>query len=307
MKLTLLHCTGPTPSGFPKAADVSKLVDKRGGITLPSFGSIIKKRREELGLSYNDIVKQTDFTESAIRNWESNIRNPSLQHYNQLLDILKLDKTKYPELQEAEREITGKGKSHVSGEGKDNTWNSGYKLDYDYTKPATEQAKRLEGAYAGFQPKPAVELILTVMKPLSEKTFVDQALSNGKGCTWLDDCRIPYQNEQDKDIRPNEEISIHKPHVYGWREGEIHCRGEGNDKGRFPANLLVEDNVLNDGSVHKSGKFENHHIIDSEKTRQIYGKFARDMKTELKKSYGTLVPSHAISLLTLGLKKHFRF
>ena len=63
----------------------------------------------------------------------------------------------------------------------------------------TEQAKRLQGAYAGFQPKPAVELILTVMKPLKEKTFVDQALSNGKGVTWLDHPRIPYQSEDDAD------------------------------------------------------------------------------------------------------------
>src|SRR5713226_4000788 len=49
----------------------------------------------------------------------------------------------------------------------------------------------LAGAYAGFRPKPAVEIIIVAMKPLSEKTFVDQALKNGKGVTWLDDCRIP--------------------------------------------------------------------------------------------------------------------
>ncbi|MBP1611297.1 MAG: hypothetical protein H6Q04_3532 [Acidobacteria bacterium] len=32
------------------------------------------------------------------------------------------------------------------------------------------------------------------MKPLKEKTFTEQAESNGKGITWLDDCRIPDQD-----------------------------------------------------------------------------------------------------------------
>ena len=87
------------------------------------------------------------------------------------------------------------------------------------TEPVTEDAKRFEGAYAGFQPKPAVEVILVVMKPCKERTYVGQALNNGKGITWIDDCRIPS-----------------------------------NAEGRFPANLLVSDNVLDDGKKHTSGK-----------------------------------------------------
>src|SRR6266852_476165 len=61
--------------------------------------------------------------------------------------------------------------------------------------PQSDHAKELDGSYGGFQPKPAVEVILVAMKPLSEKTFVDQTLKNGKGVTWLDDCRIPYEYE----------------------------------------------------------------------------------------------------------------
>lgn len=58
----------------------------------------------------------------------------------------------------------------------------------------TDAAKTLDGSYGGFQPKPAVEVIIVAMKPLSEKTFVDQALANEKGITWLDDCRIPIHD-----------------------------------------------------------------------------------------------------------------
>lgn len=77
------------------------------------------------------------------------------------------------------------------------------------------KAKNLRnGSFVGYQPKPAVEVILVVMKPLSQKSYTDQALNNGKGITWLSECRI--------------------------------------DK-RFPANLLVSDDVLNDGKNYKSG------------------------------------------------------
>ena len=79
------------------------------------------------------------------------------------------------------------------------------------TQPATEIAKALDGAYAGFQPKPAVEVIIVAMKPCTKRTYTEQAQTNGKGVTWLDDCRIP-SNE--------------------------------NGIGRFPSNLLVSDCVL---------------------------------------------------------------
>lgn len=80
----------------------------------------------------------------------------------------------------------------------------------------TEEGKRLSGAYGGFQPKPAVEVVIVAMKPLSNKTFVENALNNGKGVTWLDDCRIPPST--------------------------------GETESRFMSNLLVQDNHLGDNS-----------------------------------------------------------
>jgi len=120
------------------------------------------------------------------------------------------------------------------------------------TAPATPQAKALDGSYGGFQPKPAVEIIIVAMKPLSEKTFVDQALRNRKGITWLDDGRIPYESEVDKDIleaKASKVFSGVKP--FGGVNG-IGSALKPNNQGRFPANLLVSDDVLNDGRVTKS-------------------------------------------------------
>ena len=62
-----------------------------------------------------------------------------------------------------------------------------------------DEAKKLDGSYAGYQPKPAVEVVIVAMKPLEKKGYLDQALDNGKGVTWLDSCRIPFAGMSDMD------------------------------------------------------------------------------------------------------------
>lgn len=119
------------------------------------------------------------------------------------------------------------------------------------TDPATDAAKALDGSYAGFQPKPAVEVIIVAMKPLSEKTYVDQALANGKGVTWLDDGRIPTTDTATSD-RYKSPINNSQNQIYA-KKGDMPAQ-EVAPQGRFPANILVSDDVLNDGRVIKGGK-----------------------------------------------------
>lgn len=103
------------------------------------------------------------------------------------------------------------------------------------TEPATDEAKALDGSYGGFQPKPAVEVIIVAMKPLSEKTYVDQALKNGKGITWLDDCRVGKEGARFNGRSVDSDIYG----KYGTsKPAEVY------DKGRFPANLIISDNIL---------------------------------------------------------------
>lgn len=110
------------------------------------------------------------------------------------------------------------------------------------------KAKNLkDGSYTGFQPKPAVEVILVVMKPLSKKSFTDQALANGKGITWLDDCRIPFDEPPKRFGHTTK-----NPNPMGWNKPLDDRTYEINQKGRFPANLLASDDVLNDGKITKS-------------------------------------------------------
>lgn len=121
-------------------------------------------------------------------------------------------------------------------------------------EPITTEAKQLDGAYGGFQPKPAVEVIIVAMKDIAEATYTEQALKTGKGVTWLDKCRVPHAEE----IRECERLPTSTYSAYAKRVGGQGFEGlapsrtaSPSEKGRFPANLIVSDNALDDGRITK--------------------------------------------------------
>ena len=173
----------------------------------------------------------------------------------------------------AEREVVGKGRAGL--EKNSPAHDGGFKSEDNITAPATPEAKALDGSYAGFQPKPAVEVVIVCMKSLSEKTYLDQALKDGKGITWLDDCKIPTEKET-------------RRAKSGWQE-DGYVGGEYDSEkynalktrqpsGRFPANLLVSDDVLNDGKKHTSGDLTGQLGTDGD----VYGKYKRETPLYLK-------------------------
>jgi DNA modification methylase len=91
-----------------------------------------------------------------------------------------------------------------------------------------EQFTKFDGSYLGLQLKPAAEPILVVMRPIAEKTYLDQALKNNHGISWLKDCKIPWAIDDSKI-----------------------CEDEEDSTGRFPANVLCCDDALNDGRINK--------------------------------------------------------
>jgi hypothetical protein len=87
-----------------------------------------------------------------------------------------------------------------------------------------------------------------------------------KGISWIDDCRIPFVDEGDtwnnqvaQDIRGKTFIGVQK--------GNLDLIKNHNTKGRFPANILVCDDMLNDGVISKqSGK-----IYEGKKSKTSFG------------------------------------
>ena len=136
--------------------------------------------------------------------------------------------------------------------------------------------ENLDGSYGGYQPKPAVEVVIVAMKPLDQNTYVGQALNNQKGVTWLDDCRIPFAGMDDQEQFDKDNVAGHQKFIEkrddemyggGWdkparkttkrkprEENTVFktsgFKSENNDTaeaspfGRFAANLLVSDDVL---------------------------------------------------------------
>jgi hypothetical protein len=71
-----------------------------------------------------------------------------------------------------------------------------------------------------------------------------------KAISWIDDCRIPFVDDKDKGsvLDPITGIKGYK-HTAGAMTGGIARMIVGNPKGRSPANILVSDDMLNDGTV----------------------------------------------------------
>ena len=153
----------------------------------------------------------------------------------------------------AKREVIGKNPNHRESEALYELGFQGGKGDGNIVGGAvSDEAKKLDGSYGGFQPKPAVEVVIVAMKPLDKKGYLEQAQDNGKGITWFDDCRIPFSDESEQwgnvpadDIRGgnliNDETKNHPTLIKN-----------SSPMGRFPANLLVSDDVLDDGKKRKA-------------------------------------------------------
>ena len=87
-----------------------------------------------------------------------------------------------------------------------------------------------------------------------------------KGITWIDDCRIPFVDENTS--RKQTPVKVE---VYGWsnHKGQIGSFDDTWQQGRFPANLLVSDDMLNDGVISGENKIQT--IIEKSKGSKIYG------------------------------------
>ena len=203
-------------SGFPKAADLSLLADKRAC-------------REELIQKLGREPTKDEFKE-AWSKWREVVGKRTDGRY-----AYSFQKENAPFV------VMNKEKGIIA-----NTESIGVE-----TNPHTQEAQALSGSYAGMQLKPSRELIIVSQKPIAGKTYLDQALlhlkepkHNQLGGTWLDDCRVPYKNDK--------WMEAHYPHKtqgYNASSYKIDYQRESmsNPTGRFPANIIVSDNALDIG------------------------------------------------------------
>jgi len=185
IKDTLMWLYG---SGFPKAQDLGKMIDKRFK-RKPEYcelAEFIKKGRLGLGKSINDIAilfpSRTGGITGCVWNWENGLNVPTMKQWQILKKELNLD-SKFDWLieqetkrwEEAERERIGKSKTGASefmgaklkgkGNGRGNEV-----LKFDITAPSTDLAKHWDGFKVGGI-KPAYESIIWATKTLTDKDY----------------------------------------------------------------------------------------------------------------------------------------
>jgi len=250
-------------SGFPKAGNIGKMVDKRRkgerNGKVDEFATYIKSRREKLNLTKGYVDKEICDGSSMYSFYEGrNNENgdwavylPTKERYEKIKKLLQMG-DRFDDFIDNTVKVVNTKDGDFGYQKDGDRWDNEYKI----TEPNSDEAKELDGSYAGYQPKPAVEVVIVAMKPLSEKTFIDQALKNKKGITWLDDCRVPYESDGDKESgRPGGKISVNQG-SYVNREHKKDIVERENEsyqpQGRFPANLLVSDGVVDDGEERSS-------------------------------------------------------
>jgi len=75
-----------------------------------------------------------------------------------------------------------------------------------------------------------------------------------KGISWINDVRIPFVDEKDPS-KERYKYSSKGSETWGGTFGVFNSDNtDYNTQGRFPANLLVSDDMLNDGSVNGNNK-----------------------------------------------------
>ena len=138
------------------------------------------------------------------------------------------------------------------------------------TAQATKLAKQWEGF--GTALKPAHEPIVLARKPLSEKTIIKNCIKYGTGALDIDGCRIPTSDTPSKWF---DEKTRKNPGFKLTPEKNNEITSKPHNLGRFPANICVSQDALNDGEITKSTRIEKPCMYDK-KTNIFVGTFQRN-------------------------------
>ena len=232
-------------SGFPKSQNISKMIDKKGGQNLSWFIDYVLEVAKEKNISKKELTMLFPSKNGKPTGWLWNKKNSqgiTLEQYNTLKDFLDLP---FDNIQEAEREVIGRGKAGLTG---GTIANFSGEKEFDITTPSTDEAKQYEGW--GTALKPAHEPIVMARKPLSEKTVVNNVLEWGTGGINIDESRITTNDTLGGGATKGSVLAIDgfdRP----WMHDEEKMK-EFSDKmkekvehaqtlGRFPANIILDE------------------------------------------------------------------
>ena len=263
--------------GFPKSMDISKQIDKKGGQNLSWFIDYVLEIAEEKNISKKELTMLFPSKNGKPTGWLWNKKTSqgiTLEQYNTLKDFLDLP---FDSVEEAEREVIGRGKAGLTG---GTIANFSGEMEFDITAPSTDEAKKWSGW--GTALKPAHEPIVMARKPLSENTVVDNVLEWGTGGINIDGCRIG-----------TEKVSAHHAPKGTFAGGDYDRGSDTNyyeNEGRFPANIIFDEEagkILDEQSGHLTSGFMKAgtpRLMSENPNKNTYGEWKSD--TVVNDTYG---------------------
>ncbi len=289
-------------SGFPKATDISKQLDKQD--------AVLKRRQRQL--RFTEWMRSTGLsatqcsllmgTESEAGHYFTAGEQPHIatkEHFDKLRPHIKTVVPEWVEELIAERTVESenfkkrenvtKQKADIFGEftekqkktgnhhadGSKSCWDVGadmIKVDVNITLSKTAEAKLWNG-WKSHGLKPAYEPILVAMKP-NDGTYANNAIKHGVSGLNINEARIPTDEEITNHSR-GAESAVSKG-KYGDSSAQETHQTDGQKQGRFPANVILDEEA---GAMldEQSGESKSNvrRISETENTKiqnEIYGK-----------------------------------
>ncbi len=271
-------------SGFPKSLDISKAIDKGTGENskrqlrftswMRNSGLSASKARDvlfEAGLiteqsnQASHYFAQTLGSQPAIATAEMfDALRPYLSEVPEEIERLVAERTGIEWTAYKNREVIGQGQS-----GKTAIWSDqGGMGDFDITAPSTPEAQQWEGW--GTALKPAFEPVIVARKPLIG-TVAENVLTYGTGGLNIDGSRIGTGTGEKK--------VVSYPDIRGdnYQQGKESYSDRGTvereviDKGRWPANVILDEHTAELLDEQTQGKITQGHWANTKVTG--YGEF----------------------------------
>lgn len=199
-------------SNFPKATDLSKMIDKKGGNSYVAwFGQWLKQYRIENNIPQKEISKlfpsKTGGLTGCVANWELGLNMPTPEQFSIIVKYFNLP---FESIEEAEREVIGK--KIVNG---DETTAGGYSngiasidnkdiniiREIDITAPSTELAKKYNGYKYSIAPlKQTNETVLVFFKPTQTGSILHDTLLMEKGLSLKEQLRKELETQTNEKV-----------------------------------------------------------------------------------------------------------
>ena len=138
------------------------------------------------------------------------------------------------------------------------------------TSPTTDLAKQWNGW--GTALKPANEPIVLARKPISEKTVAENVLKWGTGGLNIDGCRIPAgENELKPTVRGAGVHKIGNERLTGWNRDEYDGTYTPNEAGRFPANVILDEEAGRMLDAQQEGASRFFYVAKASRSERTHG------------------------------------